>query len=227
MHDWERVARELDTNGFAHLPGLLRSAECTALTSLFDRTDLFRTTIDMHGHAYGEGRYGYFAYPLPPAITALREALYEPLSRIANEWNERLAIDDVYPASLEAFLARCRDAGQLRPTPLLLHYEAGGYNRMHQDLYGDVAFPLQVACVLSSPDEDFEGGEFLVSESRPRMQTRTTAIRLERGDGIVFANSVRPVASARGFARAAMRHGLSTVRAGERYALGLIFHDAT
>jgi hypothetical protein len=220
------VERQLDDAGYARLPGLLTGPECTELAALFGRDDTFRKTIEMQRHAYGEGRYRYFSYPLEPRVARMRTALYAPLAEIANRWNEKLGIETRYPRTLEALLARCQEAGQLRPTPLLLRYERGGYNRMHRDVYGDVAFPLQVACLLSSPGSDFEGGEFLVSEGRARMQTRTTAVRLAAGDAIVFANAVRPVASTRGYARAAMRHGVSTVTRGERVALGIIFHDA-
>jgi len=229
-YDWPAVERQLDDLGYARLPALLRTAECKRLARLYGRDDAFRKTIDMRRHAYGEGQYRYLAYPLPKEVATLRAALYGPLRAIANRWNEELGIETRYPDSPAEFSSRCRQAGQERPTPLLLRYTAGGYNRMHQDVYGDVAFPLQVACVLS-PDEGssetgYRGGEFLVSESRPRMQTRTTAVRLETGEGIVFANAVRPVVSARGHARAAMRHGVSTVLSGERIALGIIFHDA-
>lgn len=194
------------------------------------RNAIFRKTIVMEQHGYGRGQYRYFAYPLPGLVGALRTALYPPLAVIGNRWNERLDIHERYPGALAPFLTQCRAAEQVRPTPLLLRYRAGDYNRMHQDLYGKLAFPLQITCVLSPPDDahtpGFQGGEFLISESRPRMQSRTTAIRLALGEGIIFANALRPVASARGHARAAMRHGLSTVLAGERVALGVIFHDA-
>lgn len=236
-YDWPLIEQQLDRTGHARLPALLGRDECTALCALFRSVNLFRKTIDMQRHAYGSGRYGYFDYPLPELVGALRSVLYPPLCAIANRWHAALGVATRYPESLAAFLSRCHDAGQRRPTPLLLRYAAGDYNRMHQDVYGELAFPLQVACVLSPPKDraaagfeaagGFEGGEFLISESRARMQTRTTAVRLALGEGIVFANAVRPVASVRGHARAVMRHGLSTVLAGERMALGIIFHDAT
>ena len=179
----------------------------------------------MGSHAYGEGRYRYFAYPLPSRLEALRTRLYRELLPIARRWQKRLGTEIDFPENHAGFLARCHQAGQTRPTPLLLRYEQDGYNRLHQDVYGAVAFPLQVACLLSSPAA-FEGGDFLVSENRARMQVRAEAIPLSLGEGIVIANGVRPVASRRGWARAQMRHGLSRLRSGERYALGIIFHDA-
>lgn len=222
---WSGVEGELAELGYARLPGLLEPDECAALIASFGDEARFRKTIEMGGHAYGEGRYRYFDYPLPELVETLRERLYPHLLAVARIWGEQLKLPAELPRSQSELLARCRAAGQTRATPLLLQYEKDGYNRMHQDIYGDVSFPLQVACLLSSPD-DFEGGEFLVSESRARMQTRTEAVPLRRGEGIVFANDVRPVASKRGHARATMRHGLSRVRSGERYALGVIFHDA-
>lgn len=219
------LARQLDESGYALLPGLLAANACAELISCFGEDSRFRATIEMGSHAYGEGRYRYFAYPLPPRLEALRTGLYRELLPIARSWNERLGIDVDFPDEHAAFLERCHLAGQTRPTPLVLHYSQDGYNRLHQDVYGPVAFPLQVAILLSS-ESDFEGGDFLVSESRPRMQTRAEAIPLARGEGIVIANSTRPVPSRRGWARAQMRHGLSRIRRGERYALGIIFHDA-
>jgi hypothetical protein len=222
---WPAVDAALEERGYALLPRLLEPAECDAFTRAFAEDARYRKTIEMGLHAYGDGRYRYFAYPLPDALEELRSRLYERLLPIARTWLERLGRDEAFPDRLDDFLGVCHRAGQRRPTPLVLRYEADGYNRMHQDVYGDVSFPLQVACLLSSPG-DFEGGEFLVSESRPRMQTRTEAVPLARGEGIVFANDVRPVVSKRGYARARMRHGLSRIRSGTRYALGVIFHDA-
>lgn len=219
------IESELDLRGYARRPGLLAADACRRLVALFGQQGPFRKTIEMARHAYGEGRYRYFADPLPPLVQTLRETLYEELLAPARSFHARLGVDEELPATWEGMRDRCRKAGQTRPTPLLLHYGRDGYNRMHQDVYGAVAFPLQVVVLLSAPD-DFEGGEFLVSESRPRMQTRTEAVPLAQGEGIVFANRLRPVASRRGWARAQMRHGLSRVRSGQRYALGLIFHDA-
>src|SRR5262245_44262676 len=180
----------------------------------------------MEPRRYGRGRYRYLAYPLPAAVQTLREALYPSLAAIANRWQEQLGRTERFEPDLAGFLARCHGAGQTRPTPLLLRYEAGDYNRMHQDVYGRIAFPLQVTVVLSEEGRAYEGGEFLVGEQRPRMQGRVSAVRLGLGESIVFANALRPVASARGYARAQMRHGVSELRSGERLALGLIFHDA-
>jgi hypothetical protein len=225
QQEWSQVDGALEEWGYARLPRLLGADECRAFVQGFDDDARFRSTIEMGRHAYGEGRYRYFAYPLPGALEALRNRLYERLLPLARAWNERLGVRSSFPDRHAAFLARCHRAGQRRPTPLVLRYDAGGYNRMHQDVYGPLAFPLQVACLLSDP-ADFEGGEFLVSENRPRMQVRTEAIPLEQGEGIVFANAVRPVRGPRGYARATMRHGMSRLRRGVRYALGVIFHDA-
>ena len=224
--DSEQTLTELDARGYA-LPGrLLAARECEALRRGFGDDASFRSTIEMEPRRYGRGRYRYFAYPLPPAVQKLREALYAPLAAIANRWQERLGRDERFEPDLAGFLERCHAAGQTRATPLLLRYHAGDYNRMHQDIYGRVAFPLQVAIALSREGDEYSGGEFLVSEQRPRMQTRVSAVRLALGEAIVFANALRPVAGPRGPARAQMRHGVSELRAGERIALGLIFHDA-
>lgn len=223
--DWPAVDGALQKRGYALLPGLLDASQCEELITLYGDDGRFRSTIEMARHAYGKGRYRYFAYPLPPLVETLRCGLYERLLPIGRVWYERLGIDETLPNSLSELLARCLAAGQERPTPLVLHYGADGYNRMHQDVYGAVGFPLQVA-VLLSPPENFEGGDFLVSENRARMQVRTEAIPLQQGAGIVIANTIRPVPSPRGFARAQMRHGMSRLRRGERYALGIIFHDA-
>jgi uncharacterized protein len=223
---WTELDAALEQRGYALLPDLLGVETCLDLIALENAETGFRKTIEMARHAYGEGRYRYFAYPLPAAVQTLRERLYEHLLPLARAWRERLGTDWALPDTHDELLERCRNAGQRRPTPLVLHYGTDGHNRMHQDVYGAVAFPLQVTCLLSSPT-DFEGGEFLVSETRARMQTRTEAIPLEQGEGIVFANTVRPVPGARGHARAQMRHGVSRVRSGTRHALGIIFHDAS
>ena len=224
--DWSRVAADLDERGYALLPGLLRAGECRELSSLYDRDDPFRSVISMERHRFGAGEYKYFDYPLPARVEALRHELYPPLAAIANRWQERLRVRVRFPTSHRRFVARCRASGQTRPTPLLLRYGPGGYNRLHQDLYGALAFPLQVACLLSRPDAEFRGGEFLLVESRPRMQLRGEAIALRRGEGIVFPNRERPARGVRGDHRALVRHGLSSVHSGERTALGIIFHDA-
>ena len=237
-YEWAELAASLGERGYARLPGLLGADECCELMRLYDQPDRFRSSVEMGAHAFGEGSYRYFAYPLPALVAALRELLYPPLRAIANRWHELLGVTARYPASLSGFLEGCHAAGQTRPTPLLLHYGVDGYNRMHQDIYGEIAFPLQMACLLSTPREraaaagaprpaGFAGGEFLISEHRPRMQVRIEAIRLEAGEAILFANATRPVRSARGYARAQMRHGLNRIGAGERVALGIIFHDAT
>lgn len=225
---WPTLEAGLDVDGYARIPGLLTAAECRSLAGLYDAETRFRTTISLERYGFGQGEYKYFAYPLPALVAALRESLYPQLAAIANRWLalRRVPSPQPFPRSLRAFLARCRAEGQTRPTPLLLRYTAGGYNRLHQDLYGDVAFPLQVTCLLSRPVHDFSGGEFLLIEQRARMQSRGEAIALRAGEGIVFATRERPVASTRGFSTAHMRHGVSRVHAGERTTLGLIFHDA-
>jgi hypothetical protein len=224
--DWQRIEAELDARGYA-LPGRLLSArECEALRRRFRDDACFRATIEMEARRFGRGRYRYFAYPLPPVVQALRESLYAPLAAIANRWQERLGREGRFEPTLEGFLARCHAAGQMRPTPLLLHYVAGDYNRLHQDVYGPLAFPLQVAVVLSREGSEYTGGEFLLSEQRARMQTRVAAIRLGLGEAVVFPNAARPVASPRGWSRAELRHGVSELLSGERTTLGLIFHDA-
>ena len=224
--DWDEVAAQLDALGHARLPRLLRAAECRALARLYGEDERFRKTVDMERHRFGRGEYRYFARPLPPLVTALRRALYPPLARIANRWQERLGLSERYEKSLRAFLARCRREGQTRPTPLLLRYEQGGENNLHQDLYGSVAFPLQVAVLLSKPGRDFEGGDFLLVEQRPRQQSRGEAIALAQGEAVVFPTRERPVEGARGVYRAQLRHGASRLLSGERSVLGIIFHDA-
>jgi hypothetical protein len=225
--DWAAVEGQLDARGFARAGALLGARECSALARLFDDDERFRSTIEMEPRRYGRGRYRYLAYPLPARVQALREACYGPLAAIANRWQERLGRAERYETGLDAFLARCHAAGQTRPTPLLLRYRAGDYNRLHQDVYGAVAFPLQIAIVLSREGEDYTGGEFLLTERRARMQSRGHAIRLARGEAVVFPNAVRPVEGPRGWARAEVRHGVSDVHSGERLTLGLIFHDAS
>ncbi len=218
----------LEERGFAHAGLLLDARQCQQLASWFDDDSRYRTTIDLGARRYGDhGSYRYFAYPLPPLVASLRERLYPPLARVANRWQERFGRDARYPDTLAAFLERCHAAGQLRPTPLLLRYGAGGYNCLHQDRYGDVAFPLQVVVLLSTPGGDFEGGEFLLTEQRPRAQSRGTAVALARGHALVFPNAERPIEGLRGTFRAVSRHGVSEVRSGSRTTLGLIFHDAS
>jgi hypothetical protein len=220
------VEAALCLGGYAVLPALLSPAECAEAAGLWQDEGRFRKRIDMASHRYGQGDYRYFAYPLPTPIAVLREALYAPLAVIANGWQEALRRETRFPATLQAFLAHCHALGQERPTPLLLRYETGGWNAMHQDVYGDVSFPLQVAILLSRPGEDFEGGEFLLLSQRPRAQSRGEAVALRQGDAIVFPNADRPGPGVRLPIRWSIRHGVSTIHAGVRMTLGLIFHDA-
>jgi hypothetical protein len=225
--DWQALADEVDSQGYAVTPTpLLRAAECRRLTQRFGDDSLYRSTIDMARYRYGEGRYRYYRYPLPPVVGELREHLYPHLAPLANRWHEQMRQRRRFPETLDGFLDDCRRAGQEQPTPLILRYEAGGYNTLHQDLYGEVAFPLQVAVALSRPGDDYSGGENLLVEQRPRAQSRGTAIPIPRGHGLVFPNRYRPVQGAKGPYRVNVRHGVSTVRSGERLTLGIIFHDA-
>jgi hypothetical protein len=224
--DWERVAAELDASGCAVVPGLLAPEDCAAYAASYATPGLFRSRIVMERFNFGRGEYQYFAYPLPPSLAALRSALYEPLARIANRWQAALGEGTRFPATHADYLALCHAAGQLRPTPLLLQYREGDYNCLHQDLYGDYVFPLQVAVLLSRPGEDFTGGEFVLTEQRPRMQSRAEVVPLGQGDAVIFPVSQRPVNGTRGPYRVNMRHGVSRVRSGTRHTLGIIFHDA-
>ena len=224
--DWQEISQSLDSEGWAVLSGLLAPAECRATASLYDRDDGIRSKVVMARHGFGRGEYKYFAYPLPPRVGELREALYPHLAPIANRWNEALKIEAQFPAMHRTFLKRCHEAGQTRPTPLLLRYGRGDYNCLHQDLYGEHVFPLQVAILLSEANKEFTGGEFVLTEQRPRMQSRTAVVPLKQGDGVVFAVNQRPVRGARGAYRVAMRHGVSALRSGRRHTLGIIFHDA-
>ena len=224
--DWEGTAASLDAYGHAVLPGLLDEAECRAIAALYDRPDGFRSRVVMARHGFGSGEYRYFAYPLPPTVALLREAVYPYLAPVANRWNAAMGIDVRYPDTHDDFLQRCHEAGQTRPTPLLLRYHAGDYNCLHQDLYGEHVFPLQVAVLLSQPGEDFDGGEFVLTEQRPRMQSRAEVVPLRRGDAVVFAVHHRPMRGTRGTYRVNLRHGVSRVRSGRRHVLGLVFHDA-
>ena len=224
--DWTQATSDLDAQGCAVLKGLLTAEECRALAALYPEDRIFRSRIVMGRHGFGRGEYKYFAYPLPMPIAELRPALYARLQPIANRWNEAMDIGIRYPESHEAFLARCHKAGQLRPTPLLLQYGEGDYNCLHQDLYGEHVFPLQVAILLSEPRRDFEGGEFVLTEQRPRMQSRAEVVPVGQGDGVAFAVHVRPVQGTRGFYRVNMRHGVSRLRSGHRHTVGVIFHDA-
>ncbi|HSZ21490.1 MAG TPA: 2OG-Fe(II) oxygenase [Candidatus Sulfotelmatobacter sp.] len=224
--DWERIARDLDAQGYATIGPVLRAAECTELIALYPDRNRFRSRVVMERLRYGVGEYKYFARPMPPLIEDLRIAMYRELAATANRWAERMRSRDSYPASLDEFLKVCAAHGQTKPTPLILRYEQGGYNCLHQDLYGEVAFPLQFTCALSRRGRDFEGGELLLIEQRPRAQSRGEAIALDAGEGIIFANRYRPTAGTRGYHRVNLRHGVSTIRSGVRYAMGVIFHDA-
>jgi uncharacterized protein len=224
--DWARVAANLDAEGFAVMPQLLGHAACRDVAAMYGDDRRFRSRIVMARHGFGRGEYKYFAYPLPGILTRLREELYPALVSIANRWNDAMRIEVRYPDRHADFLKRCHEAGQTRPTPLLLQYVAGDYNCLHQDLYGDHVFPLQVAILLSEPGRDFEGGEFVLTEQRPRMQSRAAVVPLRRGDGVVFAVHHRPVQGTRGNYRVNLRHGVSALRAGKRHTLGIIFHDA-
>jgi hypothetical protein len=224
--DWAHISAELDAQGSAVIGQLLTPPQCTALAALYPDDTHFRSRIVMGRHGFGRGEYKYFSYPLPDLIAELRSALYEPLQIIANRWNEAMGIDVRYPDTHETFLKRCHAAGQTRPTPLLLQYAEGDYNCLHQDLYGEHVFPLQVAILLSEPGRDFSGGEFVLTEQRPRMQSRPEVVPLRQGDAVVFAVHHRPVQGSRGFYRVNLRHGVSRIRSGKRHTLGVIFHDA-
>lgn len=224
--DWERLGRDLDSGGNAVIEGLLGPQDCRELVGLYPCQEAFRSRVVMARHGFGRGEYQYFAYPLPEMVSGLRTAIYPHLVPLANRWNETLGIDVTFPSDHAAFLARCRAVGQSQPTPLLLQYQAGDFNCLHQDLYGEQVFPLQVAVLLSQPGEDFTGGEFVMTEQRPRMQSRVDVVPLMQGDAVIFAVHHRPVQGTRGVYRVNLRHGVSRLRSGRRHTLGLIFHDA-
>jgi hypothetical protein len=224
--DWVRLSSDLDAQGSGMIEGVLSAEECRKLASLYAKDELFRSRVVMGRHGFGRGEYKYFGYPLPDLIGNLRSTFYPHLVGIANRWNEMMGVDVRFPAKHGDFLKRCHQAGQVRPTPLLLQYEAGDYNCLHQDLYGEHVFPLQLAILLSEPDSDFTGGEFVMTEQRPRMQSRAIVVPLRQGDAVVFAVHNRPVQGTRGAYRVNLRHGVSRVRSGHRYTAGIIFHDA-
>lgn len=224
--DWSTVEAELDRYGCAHVSSLLSGGECDALRALYSHDALYRSRVVMARHGFGRGEYKYFAYPLPAVVDALRATIYPHLAPIANRWNDALRIDVRYPLDHAAFLDRCHEAGQTRPTPLILQYGADDYNCLHQDLYGEHVFPLQVAILLSAPGRDFTGGEFVLTEQRPRMQSRAEVVPLMQGDAVVFAVHGRPVQGTRGIYRVNLRHGVSRIRSGHRHTVGIIFHDA-
>ena len=224
--DWEGICAELDANGFAVTPPLLDAPTCARLAAAYEDEAQFRSRVIMARHGFGRGEYQYFAYPLPALVGDLRTALYPPLAVLANRWEERLGRPSPFPTRHADFLRACEAAGQARPTPLLLKYGAGDYNCLHQDLYGEQVFPLQAAVLLSKPGQDFAGGEFVLTEQRPRMQSRVEVAPLGRGQCVIFAVNERPVRGGRGVYRVRMRHGVSRIRSGARFTLGLIFHDA-
>lgn len=225
--NWVSLQSQLDERGFAVMPGVLTTKSCQDIAALYSHDELFRTRIEMAKHAFGRGEYKYFKYPLPPLIQQIRESLYPRLAPLANEWLSRFGDDGPqYPDKLSDFIQFCHGAGQERPTPLMLKYGPGDYNRLHQDLYGEVVFPFQVTLFLSQRGMDFEGGEFVLTEQRPRQQSRVEVLSTNQGDGVIVAVHHRPVRGTRGYYRATLRHGVSTVHSGDRYTLGIIFHDA-
>lgn len=226
-YDWRRIDSELSSYGSAVLQKLLTPKECQQIAALYSEEEHFRSHIIMARHGFGKGEYRYFKYPLPKLLASLRTALYSRLAPIANQWSERMGEETRYPAEHVDFLKRCHDRGQLRPTPLLLQYVPGDYNCLHQDLYGELAFPIQVAILLSEPGADFTGGEFILAEQRPRMQTRAEVVPLTQGEAVAFAVHHRPVEGTRGTYRVNLRHGVSRVRSGRRHTVGIIFHDGT
>jgi hypothetical protein len=225
-YDWDALSTELSSYGCAVIEKLLTPEECADIATLYPHEEHFRSRIHMARHGFGKGEYRYFKYPLPDLIGGLRTALYPPLATVANQWGERMGIDQHYPDEHAEFLKHCHGAGQVRPTPLLLQYVAGDFNCLHQDLYGDLAFPIQVAILLSEPGRDFTGGEFVLTEQRPRMQSRAEVVPLCQGDAVAFAVHNRPVQGTRGNYRVNLRHGVSRVRSGKRHTVGIIFHDA-
>jgi hypothetical protein len=223
---WSDIARGLDAYGNAVLPNILTADECRTVAAMYNDPAAFRSRVVMGRHGFGRGEYQYFKYPLPPLIDGLRATLYARLAPVANAWNEAMRIDIRYPSVHHEFLERCHAAGQVRPTPLLLQYGDGDYNCLHQDLYGEHVFPMQVAILLSRPGIDFTGGEFVLTEQRPRMQSRPEVVALKQGDAVAFAVHHRPVKGARGVYRVKLRHGVSRLRSGHRHTAGIIFHDA-
>jgi hypothetical protein len=224
--DWNSLQQTLDEQGYAAIPTLLDQDQCNEIMNTYEEAVHFRSTIDMARYRFGIGEYKYYQAPLPDLLQQLRESFYPKLAKTANRWHEQLGRDTVYPAALPAFLDQCRQQGQLRSTPLILKYEAGGYNCLHQDLYGEVFFPFQVVFALNQKGTDFTGGEFLLTEQRPRAQSRGHVITLEQGEGLIFPTNHRPVSGSRGYYKTTLRHGVSTITSGTRYSLGIIFHDA-
>ncbi len=224
--DWQKLDQNIDAKGYAVLKNLLSASQCDDLIRLYDQENRYRKTVVMQRHGYGQGEYRYFDYPLPDLVADLREQFYGPLSSIANRWSVDLKQQNKYPDRLQDYTEICHKQNQTRPTPLILKYGPGDYNRLHQDLYGELLFPLQMAVLLSEPVEEFEGGEFVLTEQRPRMQSKATVVPLHRGDAVIFAVNDRPVMGSKRMSRAKMRHGVSEIARGQRYTLGVIFHDA-
>jgi len=223
---WPEILEQLNQQGFAQIPGVLAPEECADLASKYDSSELYRSTIKMERYRFGKGEYRYFNYPLLPLIARIRTNLYSPLAELANQWNHNLSVHETYPLKHEDFIKQCHKAGQLRPTPLILKYEAGGYNTLHQDLYGDMYFPFQVVFLLTEPGRDHTGGELVFVEQLPRAQSRATVVTPRQGDAVIFTTNFRPEQGTRGWYKARMKHGISTVTSGTRYACGVIFHDA-
>jgi hypothetical protein len=224
--DWQRIGEDLDAQGYATTGIILDQQTCSQISSAYGNDGQFRSRVVMTRHGFGRGEYKYFTYPLPKPIERLRTDLYPHCAEIANQWQAALGAEKRFPKDHASYLKQCHAAGQRQPTPLLLQYGAGDYNCLHRDLYGELVFPLQVAFLLSAPDEDFTGGEFVLTEQRPRMQSRVEVVPLRQGEGVIFAVNERPVRGTRGIYRVAMRHGVSRIRSGHRHTLGIIFHDA-
>jgi uncharacterized protein len=224
--DWNSLQQTLDEQGYASIPSILDKDQCNEIMSTYEEESHFRSTINMARYRFGNGEYKYYQAPLPDLLQQLRDGFYPELAKTANRWLEQLGRDAVYPAALSEFLVQCHQQGQLRSTPLILKYEAGGYNCLHQDLYGEVFFPFQVVFALNQKEKDFRGGEFLLMEQRPRAQSRGHVITLEQGEGLIFPTNHRPVLGLRGYYKTTLRHGVSTITSGTRYSLGIIFHDA-
>ena len=224
--EWDTYYTSLHEKGYAIIPGVLSKQECLQLTGHYDENHLYRATINMQRYRFGKGEYKYFNYPLPSLIHQLRDSLYGPLATLANEWMRQLSIEINFPVTNEELIRQCAEKGQRRPTPLILRYEKGGFNTLHQDLYGEVYFPLQVVFVLSESGKDFESGEFVLVEQLPRAQSRAEVVNPRQGDALIFTTNFRPVKGSRGYYRAKMKHGISPLTSGTRYALGIIFHDA-
>ncbi len=224
--DWELIYHELSAKGYAILPNVLSKMECEYFQNLYDDDSLYRSTINMERYRFGKGEYKYFTYPLPLKIQSMREEFYQPLASLANEWNSQLELKETFPTEHHKLISICKEHGQMRPTPLILRYEKGGFNTLHQDLYGKVYFPFQVLFPLSQCGVDFEGGEFVMTEQLPRAQSRAHVIKPNQGDALIFTTNYRPVTGTRGYYRARMKHGVSEVTNGKRFAMGIIFHDA-